>query len=102
MTVREVPLVEIERGETATGRKWFRVRHPQWVSGRLWDTESNWEWVEAVFAVYLGGVGSSGSRVDRERARLRVRLEERLRVLDSERAVLLARLAELGAGEAIG
>lgn len=83
--------MEVERGED-DGRAWFRIRHPSWLSSKLWDTDSNWNWVDAVFALYLNDAPPPRTRSEE---RILKRLRDRVRLLESERSVLLEQIEDI-------
>lgn len=83
--------MEVERGED-DGRPCFRIRHPSWLSPKLWDTESNWNWVDACFELYLKD--AAPPRTSNEE-RILKKLRDRVRILESERSVLLEQIEEI-------
>lgn len=89
-------MTDVVRGETG-GKAWFQITEPRWTSPRLWDTESNWNWVDACYSLYLDGTPPPRTR---QQDRVLKQLNDRLRVVSSEREELLGRIRDLETQEA--
>lgn len=81
-------MTEVVRGET-DGKAWFQIIEPRWTSPKLWDTEANWNWVDACYSLYLKDVPPPRTR---QQERVLKQLRDRLRVVSSEREELLGRI----------